>query len=90
MISLEKVPIRFCNMERSLQHLKAIEKKAEEILVDKNEIIALEKRRNSNREGLNALRVQCSNNVWMEFGPTLIKLSKQKAEKLIVEGTFLF
>lgn len=61
-----------------------IEKKAEEILVDKNDIVSLDMRRNWDRESIRALeKLNPNEKVWTVFGPTIIKLSNEKAKCIL-------
>ncbi|RZF39208.1 hypothetical protein LSTR_LSTR012950 [Laodelphax striatellus] len=70
------------NPKQSLNHLKAIEKQAEDILRDKSEIVALDRRRNGNREGLRALKKQTNTDkTWFAIGPILVKVPVQTANK---------
>lgn len=70
-----------------LDHLKSVELKGAEILTDRQEVIALDKRRNDDRVGMRALQKQNINKCWMTIGPLLIKMPAIDAEKLLVEGT---
>ncbi|CAH0391092.1 unnamed protein product [Bemisia tabaci] len=70
--------------QKSIEYLTAVEKQAEEILTDKNEIIGLDQRRNDTRMGLRHLQKEKpKGKVWMASGPVLIKLSADKAETIL-------
>lgn len=69
--------------EKSLKQLICVEEAAEDILRDKSEIIALDKRRNANREGLRSLSRLGSDKAWVALGPVLVKLPICKAKSLI-------
>lgn len=71
------------NPNKSLQHLEEVESLGEEILTDRSEIVALDKRRQDNREGLRALSKCTDKKTWMALGPLLIKLPKEKAQDLM-------
>lgn len=70
--------------QKQLKHMIEIEKKAEEILVDKNDIVSLDVRRNWDRESIRALeKLNPHEKVWTVFGSTIIKLSKEKAKCIL-------
>ncbi|XP_075216477.1 pdrg1 prefoldin-like subunit [Lycorma delicatula] len=71
------------NPMRSLAHLQAVEEQAEEILRDRSEIVALDRRRNGNREALRALQKQNSKSTWFALGSMLVKLPVDKAKNLL-------
>ncbi|KAF6208247.1 hypothetical protein GE061_016699 [Apolygus lucorum] len=71
------------NPEKGIKELTEIENVANEILRDKSEIVALDKRRNSNREGIRALMKEKKKTSWMAVGPVLIKLRTEKAKTLL-------
>ncbi|XP_047366665.1 p53 and DNA damage-regulated protein 1 isoform X2 [Vespa velutina] len=68
-----------------LQHLEQVEAKAGEILTDRQEIIALDKRRNDDRVGMRALQKANSEKTWMTIGPMLLKMSSKTAEELLLK-----
>ncbi|KAF7993052.1 hypothetical protein HCN44_005833 [Aphidius gifuensis] len=68
-----------------LDHLKTVELKAAEILTDRQEVVALDKRRNDDRVGMRALQKQNINKCWMTVGPLLIKMPVNDAEKLLIQ-----
>ncbi len=62
-------------------HMVEIEQKAEEILVDKNDKVKLDMRRNWNRESLRALeKLQSNEKVWMLSHGLYAKFSKAEAK----------
>ncbi|KAK7788556.1 hypothetical protein R5R35_011746 [Gryllus longicercus] len=69
--------------KKSLKHLSEVEKLGEEILVDRQEIVALDKRRNHNREALRALKNGAGSKTWMAVGSLLIKLPQEQASKAL-------
>uniref|UniRef100_A0A0A9YK80 p53 and DNA damage-regulated protein 1 n=1 Tax=Lygus hesperus TaxID=30085 RepID=A0A0A9YK80_LYGHE len=71
------------NPEKGIKGLTEIEHVANEILRDKSEIVALDKRRNGNREGIRALMKEKKKTSWMAVGPVLIKLRTEKAKTLL-------
>lgn len=73
----------FENPQESLKYLGEVEKLGEEILVDRQEIVALDKRRNLNREALRALKKQKKEKSWMAVGSLLIKLPNEKVTQAL-------
>lgn len=73
-------------MEDPIKGLKAlvpVEELAEDILRDKAEIVAIDKRRNENREGIRALINSKEKKVWMAVGPSLVRLPIEKAKCML-------
>ncbi|XP_012055604.1 PREDICTED: p53 and DNA damage-regulated protein 1 [Atta cephalotes] len=68
-----------------LEHLEKVENKAGEILTDREEIVALDKRRNDDRVGMRALQKQTHEKTWITVGPLLLKMSSKAAEELLVK-----
>lgn len=71
-----------------LDYLQKVENKALEILTDREEIVALDKRRNEERMGMRALQKHNHDKTWMTVGPILMKLPTKKAEDMLKEGLF--
>ncbi|XP_024891738.1 G patch domain and ankyrin repeat-containing protein 1 homolog [Temnothorax curvispinosus] len=69
--------------QKLLQHLETVENKASEILTDREEIIALDKRRNYNRVGMRTLQKQGHQKIWITVGPLLLKMPSKAAEELL-------
>ncbi|XKL69306.1 hypothetical protein PGB90_007075 [Kerria lacca] len=70
--------------QKTLLHMIEIEKKAEEILVDKNDKIKLDMRRNWDRESIRALeKLKTNEKVWTLFGSNYIRLTKEKAKNIL-------
>lgn len=70
--------------KKQLHHLFEVEKKAEQILVDKNDSVSLDLRRNWDRESLRALdKLRDGQKVWTIFGSNITKLSKEKAKEML-------
>lgn len=75
------------NPKRSLAHLQTIEELGEEILRDRSEIVALDHRRNGDREAHRALEKQKNlKTTWFALGPMLVKLPVNKASELLKKG----
>ncbi|KAG7201913.1 hypothetical protein KM043_004624 [Ampulex compressa] len=72
------------DQQQMLKHLEQVENKAGEILTDRQEIIALDKRRNEDRMGMRALQKQKTAKTWVTVGPMLLKMSTKNAEELLV------
>lgn len=71
------------NYQKQLLHMTAIEMKAQEILIDKNDSVSLDMRRNLDREALRALEKTTERNVWTMVGSSLVKLPVEKAKELL-------
>lgn len=72
--------------QRLLEHLEQVENKAGEILTDREEIIALDKRRNDDRVGMRALQKQSHEKTWITVGPLILKMPSKAAEELLEKG----
>lgn len=66
-----------------LEILKHSERLADQVLQNKQEIIALDKRRQSTREAIRDIGKNFDKNVWITIGPILVKMEKQKALNLM-------
>ncbi|XP_066587670.1 p53 and DNA damage-regulated protein 1, partial [Prorops nasuta] len=73
------------DIQKMLKHLEQVESKANEILTDRQEIVALDKKRNDDRMGMRALQKSKSDKSWITIGPLLIKMPSKKAEELLVK-----
>lgn len=74
------------NMENpgmSLLHLTQIEEKAQEILSDRQEIVALDRQRNQNREAIRAVQKQDHTTGWITVGPLLVKMPIKKVSNIL-------
>ncbi|XP_067097077.1 p53 and DNA damage-regulated protein 1 [Osmerus mordax] len=73
--------------QRALEYLTEIEEAAEDVLANKQQIVDLDKKRNGNREALNALRNPNSSNekVKVCFGNMFIKFPKAKTTEMILK-----
>ncbi|XP_034948934.1 G patch domain and ankyrin repeat-containing protein 1 homolog [Chelonus insularis] len=71
--------------KRLLEYLQTVEEKAGEILTDRQEIVALDKRRNDDRVGMRALQKSSYDKCWITMGPIIMKISSKKAEELLVQ-----
>ncbi|XP_063072601.1 p53 and DNA damage-regulated protein 1 [Engraulis encrasicolus] len=71
--------------ERVLEYLTEVEEAAEDVLSDKQQIVDLDKRRNSNREALNALRKHMSgeDKAKVCLGNMIIRFPKDKTIQMI-------
>ncbi|KAK3907305.1 G patch domain and ankyrin repeat-containing protein 1-like protein, partial [Frankliniella fusca] len=77
-VSLRRELINMDNPEKSLLHLTQIEEQAQEILSDREDIVALDKQRNQNREAIRALHKQDKTSAWITVGPLLVKMPIKK------------
>ncbi|XP_028038706.1 p53 and DNA damage-regulated protein 1 [Bombyx mandarina] len=71
------------NQEKLLRYLKQIETLASDILVDKNEIVMLDKRRNKNREALRDLTKSSQKKYWLTVGSILVKHKFEDTKTLL-------
>lgn len=77
------------NIEKAtMEYLFCVEQQAEKILVDKSEVIALDKKRNNNRMAIRALinNKIPQDKTWMAVGPCLVKIPCEKAITMLQEG----
>lgn len=72
-----------------LEILKNSERLADQVLQNKQEIIELDKRRQSTREAIRNLGKNDDKKVWITVGPILVKMGKDKACDLLKKGKFL-
>lgn len=70
------------NPQHSLKYLEEVEILGEEIVRDKQEIVALDRRRNQNREALRAL-CQRGGKTWLTLGSLLVKVPGDRAKELL-------
>lgn len=70
--------------KKRLLHLTEIEKKAEEILVDKNDKVKLDMRRNLDRESIRSLeKLKPSEKLWTLIGSDFVRLSSSEAKSIL-------
>lgn len=77
------------NTEKTtMEYLFRVEQQAEKILVDKSEVIALDKKRNDNRMAIRALinRKIPQDKTWVAVGPCLVKVPCEKAQTMLQKG----
>lgn len=72
--------------QKLLEHLEQVEYKAGEILTDRGEIVALDKRRNDDRVGMRALQKETCKKTWITVGPLLLKIPSETALELLEKG----
>lgn len=73
------------NPQHSLEYLEAVERLGEEIVCNKQEVVALDRLRNQNREALGALR-QGGGKTWLTVGSLLVKVPVDNAKELLQQG----
>lgn len=59
---------------------------ADQILQNKQEMVELDKRRQSNREAKCSLEKSTDKKAWVTVGPILVKMTKERGEKLLEKG----
>lgn len=70
--------------KKRLVHMTEIEKKAEEILVDKNDKVKLDMRRNMDRESIRALdKLKPNEKVWTLVGSDFVRFSSKDAKSFL-------
>lgn len=62
------------------------ERVADLILVNKQEIVELDKRRQSNREAIRELTKSTDKKTWITVGSMLIEMRREEAIKILQEG----
>lgn len=77
------------DQQKLLDHLEQVERKAGEILTDREEIVALDKRRNDDRVGMRALQKESCKKTWITMGPLLLKMPSKTAIELLEKGNCL-
>ena len=90
----------FCNMDSSdsrvLINLRELEEAAENVLADKQEIVDLDRKRNSNREALSALDKSSKSHwkgdesrTWLTMNNCFIQMKTGTAKELVKAGLFI-
>lgn len=74
------------NASQPLELLIATERVADQILQNKQEIVELDKRRQSSREAKRKLEQGSEKKAWVTVGPILVKMTKEKGVKLLEKG----
>ena len=80
--------------EKLLSHLTELELAAQDLLEDKQSVVALDKKRNQTREARTAIKYKMkdkdplldSNKTWMCFGNTFIKIKDEAVYKILDES----
>lgn len=73
--------------EKTIEILEATERVADKILMNKQEIIELDKRRQANREALREVRKCEERKHWIYVGCLLVEMIREKAVALLEKGT---
>lgn len=70
-----------------MEILKSTEEVADQVLVNKQELVNLDRRRQQNREAIRELEKNTQEKkVWTTIGSMLVKLDRQKALDLLKKG----
>ncbi|EDO37037.1 predicted protein [Nematostella vectensis] len=70
----------------NVQKLVELEERANEILTDRQQIVELDRKRNSNREALSALNKKSTGDKsWVCFGNMFMKLPDSKTKDMIIQ-----
>lgn len=75
--------------QKCMEILKSTEEVADKVLVNKQELINLDRRRQQNREAIRELEKSTDKKVWTTIGSMLVKLDHQKALDLLKKGKHL-
>lgn len=75
------------NVSKPLELLIETERVADQILQNKQEIVELDKRRQSSREAKRNLEKTSDKKAWVTVGPILVKMAKENGIKLLEKGT---
>lgn len=73
--------------DKVLAMLMDTERVADQILMNKQEIVELDKRRQSNREALNELKRTTDKSTWTSVGCMIVKLKKETAVQMLEGGS---
>ena len=74
--------------QKCMEILKSTEEVADKVLVNKQELINLDRRRQQNREAIRELEKSADKKVWTTIGSMLVKLDRQKALELLKKGNY--
>jgi len=69
--------------ELTLKTVTEIEELAEEILVDRAQIVDYDRKRNNNREALTAIKKEPANKHWFCIGNSFIKISHEHSKSIL-------
>lgn len=72
--------------DKVLAMLIDTERVADQILMNKQEIVELDKRRQSNREALNELKRTTDKSTWTSIGCIIVKLKRETAVSMLEGG----
>lgn len=75
--------------KEQLIYLARIESLAEEILVDRQEMVKLDERRNNLRVAAREIRNSTENKFWIQIGASLVKAEKNRALDILQKDTDL-
>lgn len=76
--------------EKIMEILIATEKVADEILSNKQELIALDKRRQEQREAIRDIEKTNEKKIWITIGSMLMKMEREKALKILQKGVIRY
>lgn len=75
--------------QKALEHIQQVEEAAGEILTERQEIVALDRRRNDDRVSLRALQKKHCKNAWVTIGHLILKMPSKTVQELLVKGKFI-
>lgn len=79
--------------QKCLEILKSTEEVADKVLVNKQELINLDRRRQQNREAIRELEKnpeKQERKIWTTIGSMLVKLDRQKSLELMKKGVVFY
>ncbi|XP_059613864.1 p53 and DNA damage-regulated protein 1 [Phlebotomus argentipes] len=69
--------------EKTIELLEATERVADKILMNKQEIVELDKRRQANREALREVKKSDEEKHWISVGCLLVQMTREKAAAML-------
>ena len=75
--------------QKTIEFIQSTEEVADKILVNKHELLALDKRRQQTREAIRAMEKEepPQKKVWITVGSMLMKMPREKAFELLLNGS---
>lgn len=75
------------DLNKSIEIINKTEELADKILVNKQELTVMDKRRQENREALRLIEKSEEPKVWITIGSMLVKMKRDQAIELLKKGT---
>lgn len=74
------------DLSKSIEIITKTEELADKILVNKQELTVMDKRRQQNREALRLMEKSEEPKVWITIGSMLVKMKRERAVELLKKG----